>query len=75
MGRGLFPRTNTLTDDDVAHVPFDLGPYRLAVCADYAGDQQALENHFAAHAVAIDLLEPFERIRLAIREARQMSAA
>lgn len=47
-----------------------LGQYSLRVAAAHAGDAEALRA-FWQHAESFDLLEPFERIREAIAEARR----
>ena len=57
-------------------VEFDLGRNRVAVLAQHSTDQQAATDRWKPHAEALDLLEPFTRIREALEEAqRSMRAA
>lgn len=50
---------------------FELGPRALAVPHTHAGDAAAVAQRWSAHAADFDLLEPFQRIRDAIDEARR----
>jgi hypothetical protein len=52
-------------------VSFQLGRNRLAVAAQYEGDQHDLSQRLASLADHLDLAEPFERIRGAIDEAQR----
>jgi len=56
-------------DDQQPAGGFDLGPARIRPHADDNGRAEELARQLAALAAAVDLCEPFERIRAALDEA------
>lgn len=53
---------------------FVVGPYEFATLASHSADRSSIEGPWSAGQVTIDLIEPFQRIRDAIREAHQANA-
>jgi hypothetical protein len=53
---------------------FSLGQFRVYVSAKHKRDQQTVVDLWQTHADALDLIEPFDRIRDAIEEAQRMAA-
>jgi hypothetical protein len=54
---------------------FECGANALALPTMHAADAAAIVEQLAAHGVAFDLAEPFDRIREAVREAHREAAA
>lgn len=55
-------------------VRFQLASYHAAVSEDHARDRDKVVEQWQAHASAMDLLEPFSRLREAIEEAQRGAA-
>lgn len=58
-----------------ALVTFVLGKHRLAIPSELESDRQVIADRLGPIAHSLDLLEPFQRIRDAIAEARRGGAA
>lgn len=56
--------------DEAGDAGFDVGNVRILATA---GDESLVRERLAEMAAAVDLCEPFERIRLAIEEAQRMT--
>jgi len=57
-----------------ALVPFQLAGSQAAVAEDHARDREKIVEQWQPHAEAMDLLEPFSRLREAIEEAQRGAA-
>lgn len=73
----LLPMALVLPSDDSADAsarirpPFSLGKNRLATSMHFGSDEQAILAAWPQQAEALDLLEPFVRIREALEEAQR----
>lgn len=69
------PRHDELNRNQHADLTrFEFGRYELRVPAVHDADAPLVLDHWRTHAEALDVMEPFERIRDAIEEAQRVAA-
>lgn len=77
-GDGVPPATTAAVSCDDREnekwTTFSLGKFSVCVAGRYESDRETVLAAWQEHAVSLDLLEPFDRIRDAIEEAQRIAA-